>query len=100
MSSRTLKFTAVFAAVLVLCLAAPARADMGTPLMYAGMFHLAFANAFIGLFESVIVQKAFRDEWRHLWWSSILANYLSAWVGWILLNALWLPFQRVNDLCG
>ena len=37
-----------------------ARADAGTPLMWAGMLHLVFGNAIIGIFEGLILAWLFK----------------------------------------
>lgn len=60
-------------------------ANMGTPLMWAGMLHLLFGNFVIGLLEGLLLARLCR---LNKWWSvgvMIAANYFSAWIGtWVL----------------
>jgi hypothetical protein len=63
-----------------------ARADAGTPLMWAGLLHLVLGNALIGIFEGMILGWAFKlKKWRCVL-AMIPANYFSAWVGGMFLN--------------
>jgi hypothetical protein len=77
----------VFAVALTLMIfPQQAMANAGTPLMWAGMFHLAIGNLLIGALEG----------WLLMWWFSapraqtigvmIGANYFSAWAGGLFLR--------------
>lgn len=57
-----------------------ASANAGTPLMWAGMFHLLVGNALIGFCEGAILQKKYAAEHRP-YLQMIGANYVSAWLG-------------------
>lgn len=70
----------------LLAVASPARADMGTPLMWAGLFHLFIGNALIGVLEGLILLFVFKTKRRVIWWM-ILANYASAFAGFMILVA-------------
>src|SRR5689334_573687 len=73
-------------------LVAPAavQANMGTPLMWAGQLHMAFGNAVIGVLEGCIIARIFKVPSSRAVPTMILANYFSAWIGW-----LWLIPQTV-----
>lgn len=74
---------------LFICLPFTANANAGTPLMWASAIHLVIGNAFIGLLEGLAVAIAFK---RPKFLSIVLmisANYLSAWVGGLLLTTNW-----------
>src|SRR5262249_19254295 len=73
--------------VAVLC-PISALADVGTPLVWANAFHLFLGNAFIGLFEGWLLARVFRLPKRRCIWTMIAANYLSAWVGMMLMSSL------------
>jgi len=59
-------------------------ANAGTPLLWAGMLHLAFGNALIGLGEGLLLARLFSIPKRKSVWIMILANYASAWLGGLL----------------
>ena len=60
--SRALKFCLP---LLVLAFSpAVAYADAGTPLMWAGLFHLLIGNAIIGVGEGLILSRLFRPKRR------------------------------------
>lgn len=63
-----------------------ALANAGTPLMWAGMLHLAFGNALIGVFEGLLVAWRFSLPKRKAVLLLIAANYFSAWVGGLFLR--------------
>ncbi|HXC98524.1 MAG TPA: hypothetical protein VN048_04220 [Verrucomicrobiae bacterium] len=64
-------------------------ADAGTPLMWAGLFHLAIGNALIGLFEAALLVKFFSLRKGRTLWLLIAANYFSAWIGgWLVCGPL------------
>jgi hypothetical protein len=58
-----------------------AFADAGTPLMWAGMLHMVFGNAIIGVFEGLILAKLFSLKKVKTVALLVAANYFSAWVG-------------------
>jgi hypothetical protein len=74
-------------AVVVLVIPLTARADAGTPLMWAGILHLVLGNLFIGIIEGVILANVFN---LNIWLCILVmipANYFSAWFGDLFLNA-------------
>jgi hypothetical protein len=84
---------------LLICVPLSARADAGTPLMWAGMLHLVFGNAIIGFFEGFILAKVFKLKTAACILTMIPANYFSAWLGGLFLNQEiinHLPFNLYN----
>ncbi len=73
--------TPMCAALLVLILAPVAQANVGTPLMWAGMLHLILGNLLIGVLEGILLAKFFKAPTSRAIGLLILANYFSAWVG-------------------
>jgi hypothetical protein len=65
-----------------------ALADVGTPLVWGSIFHLFIGNALIGLFEGWLLARFFGLLRRRCTGFLILANYLSAWVGMMLMSFL------------
>lgn len=65
-----------------------ALANAGTPLLWAGMIHLAFGNAFIGVLEGWLMRKLFVCPGKNPIPMMVGANYFSAWVGGLFLNNL------------
>ncbi len=63
-----------------------ALANAGTPLMWAGMFHLVFGNALIGLCEGLLIGWLFALPKGKAVLIMIPANYLSAWAGGLFLR--------------
>ncbi|MFM2082879.1 MAG: hypothetical protein RL380_1570, partial [Verrucomicrobiota bacterium] len=64
-----------------------ASANAGTPLMWAGMLHLVFGNALIGLGEGWLIALVFKCPKPRCIGLMIAANYFSAWVGgWLLTS--------------
>lgn len=72
-----------------------AHADAGTPLMWAGMFHLAVLNFGVGVLEGTVLARLFRLPKVATQVAMVPANYLSAWTGFLLLRWLWTPLERV-----
>jgi hypothetical protein len=62
-----------------------ARADAGTPLLWATAFHLIVGNALVGLFEAYLLKRFFALPQQRCTSWMILANYVSAWIGCLLL---------------
>ena len=58
-----------------------AQADVGTPLMWAGMLHLVIGNFIIGILEGLLLAIIFKLPKIKAMGILILANYFSAWVG-------------------
>lgn len=58
-----------------------ASANAGTPLMWAGILHLVFGNAIIGLLEGAAIGFLFKRPKGRCIGIMIAANYMSAWVG-------------------
>ena len=80
-------FSPVFLITLALfSLPQEARADAGTPLMWAGMLHLVFGNALIGFGEGALLAWLFSVPKRKSIVVMVLANYVSAWVGGLFLR--------------
>jgi len=73
---------------------AVAYANAGTPLMWAGMLHLVFGNAIIGLCEGLLIAWVFKCRKRVAIFLMILANYFSAWVGGIGVS--WLTSEKLS----
>jgi hypothetical protein len=75
-------------------------ANSGTPLMWAGMLHLFFGNILIGIGEGLVLSRLFKTRgWRSVG-LMILANFISAWLGGLLLSyyvpSLRLPIDLNN----
>jgi hypothetical protein len=86
-----------FSLIAIAWLMAPpsVMADAGSPLMWAGAFHLLIGNALVGALEGALLVGVFRAEKRR-WWLMIPANYVSMFAG-VLLMAF-LPFPGVTIL--
>ncbi|MCX7010691.1 MAG: hypothetical protein NTY53_26175 [Kiritimatiellaeota bacterium] len=63
-----------------------AWANAGTPLMWVGMLHLVFGNAFVGVLEGFLLAAFFGLRKGRSIGLLILANYFSAWVGGLFLS--------------
>jgi hypothetical protein len=83
MKSRALPFLVLFG---VLALPQHAWANAGTPLMWAGMLHLVYGNALIGLGEGILLAWLFSVPKRKSVTVMVLANYASAWLGGLLIR--------------
>jgi hypothetical protein len=64
-----------------------AFANAGTPLMWAGILHLLFGNAFIGIGEGLLLAILFRLNKLFCVAVMIVANYFSAWIGYAWLTS-------------
>jgi hypothetical protein len=75
--------------LVLLCVIAFPRcawADAGTPLMWAGMLHLLFGNALIGVGEGLLLAWLFSVSKRKSVLIMIPANYASAWLGGLFIR--------------
>src|SRR5688572_5567562 len=70
----------------VVALPQQAYANAGTPLMWAGMLHLAVGNALIGILEGYLLAWLFGVPRAKAVGIMIAANYISAWVGGLLIR--------------
>ena len=86
--SHSLKFW-IFAGLAVLLLSpATAQANAGTPLIWATMLHLVIGNLLIGVFEGYLLAKIFKLPKLKSILLMIFANYVSMWLGGVLLVSL------------
>lgn len=76
----------VFSAAALLAFPAQAWANAGTPLMWAGMLHLVVGNALIGLLEGALLGWLFGAPRGRAMSTMILANYISAWLGGLMIR--------------
>jgi hypothetical protein len=76
----------IFAIFLLLAAPSVAQADAGTPLMWAGMLHLVLGNLIIGIVEGILLAKFFGLAKCKCIGLLILANYLSAWLGGLVIG--------------
>lgn len=68
-----------------------------TPAMMGAGFYLIVFNAILGVTEGMILRRWFKGGTKAVWWM-ILANYLSAWIGW--MGVAWLMTPHMNSLLG
>jgi hypothetical protein len=68
-----------------------ALADVGTPLVWGMAFHLFLGNALLGLLEGWLLARVFGLSAKRCAWWLVVANYLSAWCGMMLMGFL---FER------
>ncbi len=73
--------------LLLLVSTPPARADAGTPLMWAEGGHLLIGNAIIGVVEGLVIAVLFRVRKRAAMLWMIGANYASMLLGVFLFNS-------------
>ncbi len=83
MKSRTLVLLTVLG---VVALPQHALANAGTPLMWAGMLHMIFGNAFIGVGEGILLAWLFSLPKAKSVGVMVVANYASAWLGGLFLR--------------
>ena len=80
------------AIVMLLLIAAPASANAGTPLMWAGMLHLVAGNTLLGIGEWLLLTRLLGITRTASGCPlMIVANYASAWLGMVLLRAMAVP---------
>jgi hypothetical protein len=70
----------------VVALPQHAWANAGTPLMWAGMLHLVFGNALIGIGEGILLAWMFSVPKVKSVTVMVLANYASAWLGGLFIR--------------
>ncbi len=70
----------------LLILPLAAWADAGTPLMWAGAFHLVIGNVIIGVIEGLVLTRLFRVRRVLSIFVMVVANYFSAWMGFLFLT--------------
>ncbi len=73
-------------------------ANVGTTLVWAEMLHLVLGNAVIGLFEAWLLSRFFGAKIKTAAPLIILANYVSAWVGFTLLPVMTPSFVTIENL--
>ena len=73
-----------------------AYADAGTPLMWAGMLHLVFGNALIGIGEGLLIAKLYNVRKKVMVWIMVGANYFSMFFGHFLIVWLSPKFEWVS----
>ena len=71
-------------------------ANAGTPLMWAGAFHLLIGNALIGIGEAWVLNRLYRVPLRRTAGIMILANYFSCWLGMFLFDFLARRFDGIQ----
>ncbi|MEJ5252072.1 MAG: hypothetical protein HPY54_00115 [Chthonomonadetes bacterium] len=75
-----------WSALLILALAPPAWANMGTPLVWAGFLQATVGNFLIGAVESLTLRIAFRLPYSRGLVLMTFANYATMVLGWLLLK--------------
>ena len=83
MKSRGLVFLVLFG---VVAIPRHAWANAGTPLMWAGMLHLVFGNALIGIGEGALLAWLFSVPKGKSVSVMVIANYVSAWLGGLFIR--------------
>jgi hypothetical protein len=78
----------VLAVAVIVCLPGTAMADAGSALLWTKAFHLLLGNAVFGAIEGLLIAWLFRRPVLTCVGLLIAANYLSAWVSFILMYAL------------
>lgn len=87
MTERANRDRTIFGALLLLAVPSVAHANAGTPLMWAGILHMVFGNAIIGVAEGLVLGLLFRrSKWKCIL-IMIVANYFSAWLGYATIAA-------------
>lgn len=76
----------LFVAACVIVAPSVASANVGTPLIWFTLLHLYIGNACIGILEGWLLARFFRAPASRAFPLMILANYFSAWVGWLSLS--------------
>jgi hypothetical protein len=76
----------LFGALLLMVFPQQAMANAGTPLMWAGMLHLAVGNLLIGALEGWLLMRWFSAPSGRAIAMMVGANYFSAWAGGLFLR--------------
>ena len=88
---------AVVASVIAATAPLAAEANAGTPLIFSGSLHLFFGNFVIGVVEGSLLCFLYpRRASRAVVAFMVVANYLSAWLGYCLFNAVTPVFYWVG----
>lgn len=69
-------------------------ADVGTPLMWAGMLHLLIGNAVIGVVEGIVIARIFKVKTISSILIMVLANYVSMIAGSAMVLLISNAFER------
>lgn len=80
----------------IAALPATAAANAGTPLMWVSTVHLLFGNAIIGMVEATIILLLLRVNKPALRLGMVVANYVSALTGGIILDAVGGPIWQLS----
>lgn len=73
-------------------------ANAGTALMWAGIFHLFIGNTIIGTLEGLLLAWFFKcSRWRSIL-VLVIANYVSAWVGFFFIGSFKVFFTTTITL--
>jgi len=85
---RNVKFQKITLLIISVLFVLPsaALANMGSVLLIATVVHLFIGNVFIGIVEGLILSKVFKLKKLKTILLLILANYFSAWLGYVLIN--------------
>jgi len=81
--------------LLLLAVPTAARADAGTPLLWAGMLHLVVLNFFVGLLEASVLARVFHLPKLKTNAAIIAANYFSMVAGLLVIRAAWTPLEHL-----
>lgn len=76
----------LFVVAFVIVAPSVASANVGTPLIWVTLLHLYIGNACIGILEGWLLVRFFLVPASRAIPLMILANYFSAWVGWLSLS--------------
>lgn len=90
------KITPILALVIAVGTPSVVLANVGTPLIWVTIFHLYVGNAFIGILEGAVLARVYGVSASRAIGLMILANYLSAWVGWVWLSGLLQDHADIN----
>lgn len=77
----------LFVLLIVVFTPTAALANAGSPLLWVGIFHLLLGNTLISAVEAILLSRLFKVPGRMLAPLLIPANYLSAWVGLLLIGS-------------
>jgi hypothetical protein len=85
---RIKALTHIFISAFVFLLLTPgiARADVGSSLVWTGLFHLLAGNALIGIFEGSIISRLYKTNIRRSIQLMIIANYISMIIGLAIMS--------------